>query len=157
MYAPSIPTNVELLNRKPRKKPSQLDRDPLKLPPARDSISSKNDTRKGEKKTTTTYYLRKRDGSRGVYETPSKKPTATAPASVPVASMGPGKLGSKNVLDAPTSKIESTPLIEDYFTGGKTKKRRRKKRKKRKTKKKRRRKKKTRKKRGRRKKRTRRR
>ena len=152
MYAPPI----IFREKRPVKKLSRLDRDPLQLPPpARDSMSSKNDTRK-EKETTTTYYLRPKDGSKAV-TTVKDKPTATAPASVPVASMGTGKLGSKNVQDAPTSMIESTPLIEDYFTGGKTKKRRRKKRKKRKTKKKRRRKKKTRKKRGRRKKRTRRR
>ena len=153
MYAPPI----IFREKRPVKKLSRLDRDPLQLPPpARDSMSSKNDTRK-EKETTTTYYLRPKDGSKAV-TTVKDKPTATAPASVPVASMGTGKLGSKNVQDAPTSMIESTPLIEGYFKkGGKTKKRRRKKRKKRKTKKKRRRKKKTRKKRGRRKKRTRRR
>ena len=136
MYAPAIPTNVDL-NRPVRSK-FQLP------PPALGSISSKNDTRK-DRTPTTTRYLRKKDGSKDVYETTEDKPAPTATASAPAAFYaGPGKLGPvSNVLEAPTS-IKGTQLKEDYFKkGGKTKKRRRKKRKKRKTKKKRRRKKKT--------------
>ena len=140
MYAPPI----IFPEKRPVKKLSRLDRDPLQLPPpARDSMSSKNDTRK-EKETKTTYYLRPKDGSKAV-TTVKDKPAPTATASAPAAFL----------IDGP---ITGTKLDENYFKkGGKTKKRRRKKRKKRKTKKKRRRKKKTRKKRGRRKKRTRRR
>ena len=146
MYAPAIPTNVDL-NRPVRSK-FQLP------PPALGSISSKNDTRK-DRTTTTTRYLRKKDGSKDVYETTEDKPAPTATASAPAAFLRvPAKTSSKT---APTS-IKGTQLQEGYFKkGGKTKKRRRKKRKKRKTKKKRRRKKKTHKKRGRRKIRTRRR
>ena len=149
MYAPPI----IFREKRPVEKLSRLDRDPLQLPPpARDSMSSKNDTRK-EKETKTTYYLRPKDGSKAV-TTVKDKPAPTATASAPAAFLRvPAKTSSKT---APTS-ITGTKLDENYFKkGGKTKKRRRKKRKKRKTKKKRRRKKKT-KKGGRRKKRTRRR
>lgn len=115
MYAPAIPTNVDL-NRPVRSK-FQLP------PPALGSISSKNDTRK-DRTPTTTRYLLKKDGSKDVYETTEDKPAPTATASAPAAFLRvPAKTSSKT---APTS-IKGTQLQEGYFKkGGKTKKRRRK-------------------------------
>ena len=95
MYAPPI----IFPEKRPVKKLSRLDRDPLQLPPpARDSMSSKNDTRK-EKETTTTYYLRPKDGSKAV-TTVKDKPAPTATASAPAAFLPPSRTWQQDPVGA---------------------------------------------------------